>query len=54
MCVSDGDDTNLGSFMIVDAPSFADLQRFHDNDPFTKGGVYGAVRLVRWDRHIGN
>jgi len=54
MCISDSDDTNLGSFLIVEAPSFADLQRFHDNDPFTAGGVFGEVRLLRWDRHIGN
>lgn len=54
LCVSDTDDTNLGSFFIVEAPSLSDVQEFHDGDPFTKAGVYGRVELVRWDRHIGN
>jgi uncharacterized protein len=52
-CVSDTDDTNLGSFMILDAPDRAAVQRFHDNDPFTKAGVYGEVHIHRWDKHVG-
>jgi len=54
MCISDSDDTNLGSFLIVEANSAKDVEEFHDNDPFTKAGVYGTVHLVRWDRHIDN
>jgi len=53
MCVSDADDTNLGSFMVLDADSLAEVETFHNGDPFTMGGVYGDVRLVRWDKHIG-
>lgn len=54
MCISDTDGTNLGSFLIVEAPSLAAVQRFHNEDPFTKAGIYDRVDLLRWDRHIGN
>lgn len=53
MCVSDDDDTNLGSFMIVEADSIAQVQAFHEGDPFTLEGVFGRVDICRWDRHIG-
>lgn len=53
MCVEDGE-SNLGSFLIVEADSIEAVQKFHDNDPFSKAGVFGDVRLVRWDKHIEN
>ena len=53
MCTSDTDDTNLGSFMIVDAASIEDVETFHKNDPFTLRGIFGRVEIIRWDRHIG-
>ncbi|NMM04090.1 YciI family protein [Paraburkholderia sp. RP-4-7] len=53
MCVSDQDDTNLGSFMILEADSLAAAQRFHEGDPFTQVGLYGQVFIHRWDRHVG-
>lgn len=53
MCVSDDDDTNLGSFMIVEADSIAQVQAFHEGDPFTLEGIFGRVDICRWDLHIG-
>lgn len=53
MCVSDQDDTNLGSFMILEANNLADVQRFHDGDPFTQVALYDKVFIHRWDKHIG-
>ncbi len=53
MCVSDSDDTNLGSFMIVESSSMAHVEAFHNGDPFTVQGIFGRVEIVRWDRHIG-
>ena len=53
MCTSDADDTNIGSFMIVEAASTADVQAFHDGDPFTLRGIFDRVEIIRWDRHIG-
>jgi uncharacterized protein len=52
-CVSDTDDTNLGSFMILDAESREAVESFHAGDPFTKAGIYGDVHIHRWDKHIG-
>ena len=49
MCISDTDDTNLGSFLIVGAGSADDIEEFRNNDVFTKAGVYGTVDL-RWDK----
>ena len=54
ICTSDTDDTNLGSFLILEADSLAAVEQFQTGDPFTTAGIYGDVRLVRWDRHIQN
>src|SRR5262249_28808146 len=53
LCVGDSDNANLGSFMILEAKSEADIRHFHDEDPFTKVGLYEKVIVHRWDRHIG-
>lgn len=52
LCISDTDDTNLASFMILEAAGIDDVKRFHDEDPFTKGGLYEKSYIHRWDRHI--
>lgn len=54
MCAGDDPTRNIGSFMILDAASLEEAQRFHDDDPFTRAGLFGRADLVRWDRHIGN
>lgn len=54
LCISDIDDTQQGSCFIVEASSRAELHRFHEEDPFTKAGIYGRVEMVRWSRAIGN
>jgi uncharacterized protein YciI len=53
MCISDTDDTNLGSFMIVEASSAEEVRRFHDADPFALADIFGRVEICRWDKHIG-
>ncbi|WP_334028590.1 YciI family protein [Alteromonas sp. P256] len=53
LCVSDSDDTNLGSFLIIAAENEAAAKRFHDNDPFTKMGLFETSHVHRWDKHIG-
>jgi uncharacterized protein len=53
ICIGDTNDTNIGSFMIVEAQSRAEVQAFHDGDPFTKANLYGDVTISRWDKHIG-
>lgn len=53
MCTDDSLATNLGSFMIMEAPCLEELERFHDGDPFTVAGIYDRVELICWDRNIG-
>jgi uncharacterized protein YciI len=43
----------IGSLIIVEADDIADVRRFHDDDPFTRAGLFETVLLSRWDKHIG-
>lgn len=54
MCTDENCTGTRGSFLVVEAESIADVQAFHDNDPFTKAGLFSSHELIRWDRHIGN
>ena len=54
MCAGDNTGANIGSFLVVEAPSLQHAERFHDNDPFTRAGLFERSHVVRWDRHIGN
>jgi len=53
LCVDDSNDTNLGSFMIVEAANRDEVVRMHDNDPFSKAGLFAESIIHRWDKHIG-
>lgn len=53
LCVSDTDNTNLASFMVLEAPTREDVVRFHEGDPFTIAGLYETTYIHRWDRHVG-
>jgi uncharacterized protein len=53
LCLDDHDDTNLASFMILEADNIEEVKRFHEGDPFTKAGLYERVYIYRWDKHIG-
>ncbi len=54
MCAGDDvTEPNIGSFMILEAPSLEKARAFHDNDPFTLAGLFQRVELCGWDRHIG-
>ena len=52
ICVGDADDTNLGSFMIIEAASLASAQALHDGDPFTIGGLFDRSFVHRCDKYI--
>jgi uncharacterized protein len=53
MCMGDKNETHIGSFMIIEATSRAEVQSFHEGDPYTKAGLYGEVTICRWEKHIG-
>ena len=46
-------ETNIGSFMIVEAATIAAVRRLHDGDPFTKVGLFERAEICGWDQHIG-
>ena len=54
MCRDDTGDQNVGSFLVLEAGSQAEAQRFHVGDPFTAAGLFYRFEILRWDRHIGN
>ena len=53
LCVSDSDDTNLASMMVLEAGSLDEVLTFHRRDPFTEGGLYERADIHRWDKHLG-
>ena len=54
MCVSDDTSVNCGSFLVLEAEALEDVQRFHNEDPFTRAQLFERADVVRWDRHVGN
>jgi uncharacterized protein YciI len=44
---------NIASFMIVEADSLEQVNRFHDGDPFTKVGLFQQSFIHIWDKHVG-
>src|SRR5262245_22338974 len=38
---------DLGTILTVKVDSRAQAQAFHDNDPYTKAGVFGRVTITR-------
>jgi len=51
--MADDDSRNIGSFMVVEADCLATVKHFHDEDPFTKAGLFSDVQIHRWDKHVG-
>jgi uncharacterized protein YciI len=37
-----------GGLLVVDVEDRAAAQRFIDNDPFTKGGLFAQITIERW------
>ena len=52
LCANDVDKTYVGSFMVLEAKRRDDVKKFHDEDPFTAGGLYERADIQRWDQHI--
>ena len=54
MGAGDDPERTIGSFLVIEAQSLRDAERFHREDPFTRAGLFERADVVRWDRHIGN
>ena len=46
--LSDDAKSAPGGLLIVDTEDRAAAQRFSDNDPFTKNGLFAEVKIERW------
>jgi len=47
------EDEHIGSFFLLEADTIAEVQSFHDDDPFTTAGIFGEVRIDRLLKRIG-
>jgi len=46
--VDDAGQGGYGGIIIVDTEDRAEAERFIQNDPFTKAGLFSAIEVVRW------
>ena len=46
--ISDGTQMAIGSLMIVEASTRADLERFHLDDPFVRAGIWSTTHIARF------
>jgi uncharacterized protein YciI len=53
LCAGDANDTYLGTFMLIEANSREEVVAYHENDPFTKAGIFERWFIVRYEKHIG-
>jgi uncharacterized protein len=51
--MDDDNEHNIASFMVVEAGSLQEAKRFHDEDPFTKAGLFERSFVHIWDKHVG-
>jgi uncharacterized protein YciI len=52
LCAGDDNDTYIGTFMLIEAESREEVVAYHDEDPFTKLGVFERSFIVRYDKHM--
>ncbi len=50
---SDDGETMIGSLVIIDSPSRAEIEAFTSADPFMIQGVWGNVSITRFHRRRG-
>lgn len=43
----------IGSLVILDVEDMAAAQRWADNDPYAKAGLFQSVDLIHWKKVIG-
>ena len=49
----DGEGQMSGSLVILDVEDMAAAQRWADNDPYAKAGLFDRVELIAWKKVIG-
>ena len=51
--VDDAGDAYGGTMMLIEADSREAAMAVHEDDPFTKAGVYDRVVLMRYEKRVG-
>jgi uncharacterized protein YciI len=52
--LGDDNETTVGSFFLLDAPSRAEAEAFNRDDPFRRAGVWMEVRIHPFRKRIDN
>lgn len=47
------DGSMIGSLIVLDVEDIAAAQRWADDDPYGKAGLFADVRLIEWKKVIG-
>jgi len=50
LLAEDEQKTRVGSTLIINVPSLADAQKFSENEPFRKAGLFKSVKITRMRR----
>lgn len=50
LLAEDEQKTRVGSALIINVPSLADAQKFSENEPFRKAGLFKSVKITRMRR----
>lgn len=53
VCAGDSSDAYVGTFMLIEADSREEVVAYHENDPFTKVGIYERSFIMRFKKNIG-
>ena len=53
LCAGDASDAYVGTFMLIEANSREEVVAYHENDPFTKAGIYERSFIMRFKKNIG-
>ncbi|WP_111734693.1 YciI family protein [Roseovarius amoyensis] len=48
----DGDGAMCGSLVVLDVPDMAAAERWAEDDPYAKAGLFTSVELIRWNKVI--
>jgi uncharacterized protein YciI len=51
--VADDGATMIGSFLLMEAPDRASVERFNRADPFCKAGIWAGVTITAFLRRVG-
>lgn len=52
--LGDDNQTMVGSLFVLEAPSLADVEKFHANDPFKHAGIYEKVIIRPFNMRVDN